>query len=845
MPKKINSKQVTKDFRKTLAAATDEKDVEHAYWNFLQAYYPNVIISSKYNTDGYVQTMFFKLLLEVKYDKTFLDKKNQCSVLVQALYYIKAFDENGDEKPNVILIGDKNECFVIHGNHIYPYLEENIDWGIAPSEAALKNPKLVVKLEQDRNISPFIFSIDENFNCDDLKDLIEQYAFSEQREGVRVTEKNIARIYDDFIRTVIRRENLHNYTPNELVSIFILTMTNPNGDTYIVPNKMNTLHLSNGKIIQVDGKAFDAFFCQFNRNYTPQEIDVFNSIADRLLQETERRFQGSFWTPNIWVDKAHEMFSEVIGQDWKERCVVWDASCGSMNLTRDYKFKDLYCSTLMQEELDIGIQYNPEATKFRYDFLNGIDIDLLDNDAELVSYPADKVSRLPSKLVDALKSGKPVVFFNNPPYAQAGDKMGSTGGDKKDVAKTFVNQLMIRDGCGKAAQQLYAQFLYRIKRIVDKYQIREAYIGLYSPSLFLTGNSYKDFRKLFFSRFEYVDGCMFQASNFADVQDSWAISFTVFKITSQPVAPTEFEVSVLDIDEQTNDITCLARKSLYNLDESVEAASWVRAKIKHIKTQTDYIQLQSALKYERLTGIGSYAPGSIGYFLNDSNNIYANSKYVGIFSAPHAHGHGLNVFPENYEETISLFSARTLIASSWINQKDEYMMPDINHPLYNEWLADCMVYSLFSPKSNQSALRNALYKGQSYNIKNEWFWVSARQMKDWANKYHYNELYMDAKTESDSYVYRRLSQTTLSSEAQAVLDKATEIVEMLIQNEFRQQVALAHPEYHLNAWDAGWYQMKKVLKEYSLPELSEMDDLVHILEEKMRPMVYELGFLKQ
>ena len=118
-------------------------------------------------------------------------------------------------------------------------------------------------------------------------------------------------------------------------------------------------------------------------------------------------------------------------------------------------------------------------------------------------------------------------------------------------------------------------------------------------------------------------------------------------------------------------------------------------------------------------------------------------------------------------------------------------------------------------------------------------------MKTWANQYHYNELYMDAKTESDSYVYRRLSQTTLSSEAQAILDKATEIVEMLIQNEFRQQVALAHPEYHLNAWDAGWYQLKKVLKEYSLPELSEMDDLVHILEEKMRPMVYELGFLKQ
>ena len=841
---KKSTKTITKEFKKKLSIAADEKAVEHAYWDLIQAYYPNTIIDPKHNTDGYAETIFFRLLIEVKYDQKFLEKKNQCSVLVQALYYIKVFDEHGEEKPNVVLIGDKNECFVIHGNNLYPYLEENLDWSIAPSDAALKNPQLVVKLEQDRNISPFVFSIDENFDCNDLCVLIEEYARNTRREGVKVTEKNIARIYDDFLRTVIRKENLSKYTPNELVAIFILTMTNPNGETYIVPNKINTLHLSNGKNIQIDGKSYDAFFCQFNRNYTPEEADVFNSIADRLLEETKRRFQGSFWTPNIWVDKAHDMLSDVIGEDWKEKCVVWDASCGSMNLTRDYKFTDLYCSTLFQEELDIGIQYNTEATKFQYDFLNGIDVDLLDNDAEIVSYPPENVSRFPSKLTKALQSGKPVVFFNNPPYAQAGDKMGSTGGDKKDVAKTFVNQLMIKDNCGKAAQQLYAQFLYRIQKIVDKYDIKEAYIGLYSPSLFLTGNSYKDFRKLFFSRFEYVCGCMFQASNFADVKDSWAISFTIYKIGKNKSTPTAFPVDVLDIDENTNKIKLIEQRELYNLDNSEEAASWVRDKIKKFKTQTDYIQLQSALKYERLTGIGSYSSGSIGYFLNDSNNIYANSKYVGLFSAPHAHGHGLNVFPINYEECISLFSARALITSTWINQKDEYLKPNVNHPDYQEWLNDCMIYSLFSQKSGQSALRQAQYKGKTYNIKNEWFWMSLDHMKGLANQYRYNELYIDTKANCDSYVYNRIKDIQFSSEAQAILDKANAIVDMLIEKEYRQQVALAHPEYHLNAWDAGWYQMRKILKEYSLPELDEFDDLVRALEEKMRPMVYELGFLR-
>ena len=72
---KVNGKKVTKEFKKLLSAAIDEKDVEHAYWNFLRAYYPNEKITSIHNTDGYMQTMFFKLLLEVKYDQQFLDKK--------------------------------------------------------------------------------------------------------------------------------------------------------------------------------------------------------------------------------------------------------------------------------------------------------------------------------------------------------------------------------------------------------------------------------------------------------------------------------------------------------------------------------------------------------------------------------------------------------------------------------------------------------------------------------------------------------------------------------------------------------------------------------------------------
>ena len=73
-----------------------------------------------------------------------------------------------------------------------------------------------------------------------------------------------------------------------------------------------------------------------------------------LLVENERRFSGDFWTPPRWVDKAHEYIEAALGDNWKQDYVVIDPACGTLNLTRDYLFEELYSSTLFQEELDIA-----------------------------------------------------------------------------------------------------------------------------------------------------------------------------------------------------------------------------------------------------------------------------------------------------------------------------------------------------------------------------------------------------------------------------------------------------------------------------------------------------------
>ena len=82
---------------------------------------------------------------------------------------------------------------------------------------------------------------------------------------------------------------------------------------------------------------------------------------------------------------------------------------------------------------------------------------------------------------------------------------------------------------------------------------------------------------------------------------------------------------------------------------------------------------------------------------------------------------------------------------------------------------------------------------------------------------------------------------TLSPDAQAVLDKATELVKSSFK--YRKQFNQEHPEYHINTWDAGWYQIKGMLKQYDPEGLKQFNELYKQLEDRMRPLVYELGFL--
>ena len=195
----------------------------------------------------------------------------------------------------------------------------------------------MLALNNDENINPFIFNVDEHFSFKDVVDKINDLADNIQRY-VHVTEHNIATIFEYFCDRVIKdRKKIQ---ANDIVAIFMGVITK-NENYFKHPNKKNTLVTPFGNIgINTDG--YDSFFSYFNRNYTPQEKNRFAEISDRLIEDTKRRNEGQFYTPTLFVDYAHKMIAEQFGDDWKEKYVVWDNSAGSKNLTRDYYFGELY-----------------------------------------------------------------------------------------------------------------------------------------------------------------------------------------------------------------------------------------------------------------------------------------------------------------------------------------------------------------------------------------------------------------------------------------------------------------------------------------------------------------------
>ena len=427
-----------------LYMAINEKDVENIYRHAFMTKFKDMEITSPFGCDGFGVSKSNKLrvLFEFKNDLELTNKAELSKVLAQSIYYIKKFYNEGIIPPSTIFIGDRNECVALHVNDVIKYLDMDLDWSIAPSSAH-RNVQLMMELIKNEDIKPFVFTSDDFTQCvDKVKDLTDNV----QRK-VLVTQKNITEVFRYFEDKVLgKRVKLNT---NEKANLFVQLLINKD-DNFLHPTKRVKMVMTKsfGNVSVQSREGFESFFAHFASSYSPSQKEKLTAVVDRIVEDTTRRKQGEFFTPAIWVDKAHEYIASVYGENWKEEYVVWDPAWGTGNLTRDYKFKELYVSTLNQSDIDTADQmgYNPEATKFQYDFLN------------------DDYEKLPEGLRKAIEEGRQIIVLMNPPYAAAGEKSKNSEA-KTGVNNTLVRRMMLQENIGRCTEQLYAQFIYRLIRI--------------------------------------------------------------------------------------------------------------------------------------------------------------------------------------------------------------------------------------------------------------------------------------------------------------------------------------------------------------------------------------------
>jgi len=487
---------------KDLDTAVNEMDVQDRYRVAFRNAFKDIIFESDYNTDGiaYSKSNKLTMIVEQKYGYNFMNLKDRARAVSQVIKYVKNIhDTDATKVPKVAVIGDENETFVVPVSDIINYISiKDYQWSLSPS-SMYKDEVLINDLIEDEIVKNLYIYNPKN----EFREIVNK--IKEVNKGIFVprtlTEKNIDRVFEYFCNKITMKIGKNIIKPNDMVNLFAHIMLHPDS-VVLQGNKLFTTMFKDTIIIgNVDN--YNGFVQEFSRKYTPKQKHVFTAILDRLIEDTTRRRQGEFFTPTIWVDKAHEYIASVYGDDWKEKYVVWDPAWGTGNLTRDYKFRELYVSTLNQSDIDTANQmgYNPEATKFQYDFLN------------------DDYDKLPEGLRKDIEEGRQIIVLMNPPYGRASNGRIADGSSRTGIAMTTLRDEMLSEDYGKSVQQLYTQFMYKCK----KYGMD---ICMFSKPNFATAPSFNKFRKNFMSEYEFSGGFVMDAAEFADVK-SWPLTFTI------------------------------------------------------------------------------------------------------------------------------------------------------------------------------------------------------------------------------------------------------------------------------------------------------------------------------
>lgn len=768
---------------------------------------------------------YSKNLIDIQTKEIWFEAKDGYShstyqMFTQLMHYVQQALNKGEEVPPFLCVIDTRKAAIMKSADVIPFLaKKTIKWGKSASGYTQEALDAISAHIGTHFVSFKIETHEEEF-INTIKNAIK----SGDIIRTQITPDNLKQVFDKWV-AMIGRE-IKGVSEDDYVLLFYADIMH-DGTTsthdYLTASLMHKnaapVFSLNGKIYELGSKeGYRQFWAIYHKPPKTEYRDYLLERRDSLIPLDERSFKGAYYTPLNVVDKAYDKLTETLGNNWQREYIVWDMCCGVGNLeVKHSNPRNIYMSTLDSADIDVmrATKTCVAATRFQYDYLN----DDITDDGQIDYSLTNKV---PEPLRKAIADGKKILVLINPPYAESGSGIGKGDQNKKEVEKTEVNKLMRTNETGYASKELFVQFLVRIAL-----EIPTATIAMFSKLKYVNAPNFEIFRQNWSAK--YLGGFVIHSKAFDGLKGDFPIGFLVWQTNQKSTKKwiiDSIETEVLDKKAKP-----IGEKHFYNLPNK----SFLNVWMKKSKTNKELaLPLSNAITVSKNPRIKMSSDNMKG-FLFAGNNDFQNASTGTLISSSiytGRNGGGVYINETNLWQAAVVFSARRLIKPTWLNDRDQFLQP--TQPLSDEFKTDCLVWMLFNGSNLTASANNLEWNGKQWSIVNHFI------------PYTEAEVNAPDRFESD-FMVQYMAGKTFSTEAQAVLAQGKKIWQAYFEHT---DVHTVREELKLNRPDVGWYQVRKAIearnKSGDFPPVSfkPFEDAYKALTEKLQPMVYELGFLK-
>ncbi|EOX0011090.1 hypothetical protein ACO21R_000846 [Campylobacter upsaliensis] len=585
------------------------------------------------------------------------------------------------------------------------FTQNDFNWNVTPSNHDTKEFKtLHTKTKELLESKKLQFSFKSDYK--ELQSFI-QANFTLNNENIAkipITKNNFTTIYQKWLTSVAPSISIdfEAEKPDILSSDFYLAdLLSENNNTKAILDSLRVLLQSDFYKVKLEKranstsfnftefgfsdnqKAHTAFWNLYERPPKEEYWSYIIGRRDLLVPSDIRERKGAFFTPQIWVSKAQSYLEKALGENYQSEYYIWDCAAGTGNLlTNLTESHRLYASTLDKADVEIMQELSSENALhllpkhiFQFDFLNDEFFDTIceKHQKEGLNFADEKCekcqkSKVPKSLQEILKNDekrKRLIIFINPPYAEAASatQVTNTGKNKDGVALGNATYERYKDSMGKASNELFAQFFFRIYK-----EIPHCHLAAFSKLKYVNSSNFIKFRETFQAKF--LKGFITPAYTFDNVKGNFPIGFLIWNL-AQPQAIKNITLDIFDENRAS-----LGKKRFYTKNISKKINDWYSA----------YYD-----KNANIVGI-----------MNTRGNDFQNQNYIRITSTNN-YNHTNTITPNNLIPTSIYLSVRHCIKATWINDRDQFLAPNKKWEKDTEFQNDCLIFMLFHAQNRITA----------------------------------------------------------------------------------------------------------------------------------------------